>query len=106
MIGKSIHFNRRNAVAVLLAVSMLVLVTTPALAWFDEGVVKGQAARACRVISDGQAAHTVYCNQVRPHHPRPVAEQPLVRPAIAKAEQMFIFNPATSETMVQFTSDQ
>jgi hypothetical protein len=106
MIGQSIQFNRRSAISVLLVVFMLTLAVTPALAWFDEGQVQGQAARPCRVISDGQAAHTIYCSQLIPHHPRPVAEQPLVRPAIARAEQMFISNQASTESMAQSTSDQ
>jgi len=104
MIGQSIQFNRRSAISVLLAVFMLALAITPALAWFDEG--QGQAARSCHVISDSQAAHTVYCSQLMPHHPRPVVEQPLVRPAIARAEQMFISNQASTEPMAESPSDR
>ena len=106
MIGQSIQFNHRKAISFLLAVFMLTLAVTPAMAWFDEGEVKGQAARSCHVISDSQEAYTVSCSQVMPHHPRPVAEQPLVRPAIAKAEQMVIFNQTSTEPMAQSTSDR
>jgi hypothetical protein len=106
MIGQSIQFNRRNALSFLLAVFMLILVATPALAWFDEGDINGQAARPCRVISDGQETPTVYCYQVTPHHPRPVAEQPLVRPAIARAEEGLFFHQAAAEPLVQSPSDQ
>jgi hypothetical protein len=106
MIGKSIQFNRRNAMSFLLAVVMLTLATTPALAWFDEGEVNGQAARPCRVISNGQAAPTVTCHQVMPHHTRPVAEKPLVRPSLAKVEQIFIINQVSTEPLTQSTSDR
>jgi uncharacterized protein YfaA (DUF2138 family) len=106
MFSKAIQFKRGKVISMVLAVLMLALAATPTLAWFEEGEVKGQAARPCRVISDGQEGDTVYCFQVMSHHPRPVATQPLLRPAIAKAEQMFIANQATSETIVQSTSEQ
>jgi hypothetical protein len=131
MSGKSIQFNRRKVISVLLAIFMLAMVVTghitrvshttrnvllaifmlamvvtPALAWFDEGEVNGQAARPCRVISNNQALPTLYCTQAMPHHPRPLAQRPLVRPALAKAEQIFIFNQDSTEPMAQSTSDQ
>jgi hypothetical protein len=103
MIAKSIQFNRRNALSLLLAVLMLTLATTPALAWFDEGG-NGQASQPCRLISDGQAAPTVYCHQVTPHYGRPVAEQPVVRPSIARAEQGPFFDQFATELLVQSTA--
>ena len=106
MIGKSIQFNRRKALSFLLAVLMLALAAAPALAWYDEGEVNGQAARSCRVISHGQAASTVYCQQIVPHPARPVAQQTLLRPEVARAEQMFIFNQASTELRVQAAPGQ
>ena len=107
MIGQSIQFNRRNALSFLLAIFMLTLVATPALAWFDEGDIKGQAARPCRVILEGQEIPTVYCYQVTPHHVRPVAEQPLVRPSIARAEEGLFFNQsAVAGSATERTQDQ
>lgn len=106
MIGKLIQFNRRNAMSFVLAVIMLTLVTTPALAWFDEGDVNSQAARPCRVISGSNGAHTVYCFQVVPRHPHPVAKQPLLRPAIARAEQGHFFNQGARENLVRAAANQ
>lgn len=106
MFGKSIQLNRRNAMSLLLAVFMLTLATTPALAWFDEGEVNGQAAQPCRLISNGPEAPTLTCFQGTPHYPRPVAEQPVVRPSIARAEQGPFFDQFATELLVQSTSDQ
>ena len=47
------QFNRRNAVSLVLAILLLTTAATPALAWFDEGEVAGQASLPCRVIEDG-----------------------------------------------------
>ena len=103
MIGKSIRFNRRNAMSFLLVVVMLTLATTPALAWFDEGDGNGQVVRSCHVISDSRAASTAYCYQVMPHQVRPIAEKPLVRPSIAKAE---LFNRVSPDPLVQASTAQ
>lgn len=97
MFSKGMQFNGRKIVSFLLAVLMLTLAVTPALAWFDEGEIDGQAARPCWVIAEGEGAPTVYCSQAMPHHPRPVAEQPLLRPAIARAEQMFVSVPQLTQ---------
>jgi hypothetical protein len=53
MFSKAIQFKRGKVISMVLAVLMLALAATPTLAWFEEGEVKGQAARPCRVISCG-----------------------------------------------------
>ena len=105
MIAQSIQFNRRNALSVLLAVFMLALMVTPALAWVDEGEVNGQAARPCHLIADGQDASALYCFQSMPQHERPLVEQPLVRPAVARGEQMFIPGQWLADSIALSASD-
>ncbi len=90
MIGNNVQFKSRSVIALLLAVLVLTLAATPALAWFDEGDIEGKPVLPCQVISDGAGGHTVYCFKQVHHHTRPVAEQPLLRPSIAKAELMFV----------------
>ena len=106
MNGKSLQVNRRSVISFLLALLILALAATPALAWFEEGDVNGQRARPCRVITDSSGAHAVYCFEGAPSHPRPVAEQPLVHPAVARAEQMNIFNQAPEEPIAASALDQ
>jgi hypothetical protein len=94
MSGNYVQFNRRSLISILLAVLMLTLAATPALAWFDEGDIEGQAALPCRVISDGQDGHSVVCMKVTRQHQTPVvAEQSLLHPAVARAEQMSVPGP-------------
>ena len=101
-----IQINGRSVVSFLLAVMMVGLATAPALAWFEEGEVNGQAARPCRLIWDDQGVDPLYCFQVTPHQPRPIAEQPVVRPAIARAEQMFMPDQWLGDSLAQFTSER
>jgi hypothetical protein len=102
MNGKHIQFNQRSLISLLLAVLMLALAATPALAWLDEGKINEQAALPCRVISDGGGEHTVYCAKMtRQHYSRVAAEQPLLRPSIAKAELMSMPDQQLAQTPTQ-----
>jgi len=90
MNGNTVKLSQRSVIALLLAALMVTLVATPALAWFDEGDVNGQAAQPCRVILDDAGGHVVYCMKLLPQTRPVVAERPLLHPAIVRAEQMSV----------------
>lgn len=99
MNGNNGKLSQRSIIALLLAVLAVILAVTPALAWFDEGDVNGQATLPCRVISVREGGRTVICMKLRPDYPRPVvAEQPPLHPAIARAEQMSIADVHLAQT--------
>ena len=99
MISKTGKFQGRSIISLLLAVLLLTMAAVPALAWFDEGDTNGQPALPCRVISDGQGGSTVHCmKSVHQFPTRVVAEQPLLHPAVARAEQMSVPGVQLAET--------
>jgi hypothetical protein len=81
--------NHRSLISLVLALLLLIVAATPALAWFDEGDVAGQASLPCRVISDGTGGHTVYCATARHHSSSQIVKaKPQLRPSIVNAELM------------------
>ncbi|MEW5959783.1 MAG: hypothetical protein AB1801_18820 [Chloroflexota bacterium] len=102
MSSNYVQINGRSFISLLLAVLILTLAATPALAWFDEGDTNGQPALPCRVVSDGQGGSTVHCMKSVPQFPtRVVAEQPLLHPAVARAEQISVPIPQVAEASAQ-----
>ena len=92
MICNNVQFKGRSLITLLLAVFMLALAATPALAWVPEdNDLNGQPVGACRVIFDGAGELTVRYFETTPQrHNRVVAAQPLVHPAVARAELMSV----------------
>ena len=97
-----VTLSRRSLISLLLGLLLLILAAAPALAWLDEGDVNGWPAHPCRVVSDGQAGQTVTCMEERPDYSRPpAAEQPLLHPAVARAEQMSMPEVQVAEASAQ-----
>lgn len=63
MVGKQRQFNFRSGLALLLAMFMLIIAMTPALAWFDEGT-QGKRSQGCRVISTSRGTQVI-CSRAR-----------------------------------------
>jgi len=102
MILKTMRKNNQLVMAGLLATLMLLLAATPALAWFDEGDVAGQASTPCRVVAAGEAGYTVTCfGQARAGFRPLVQRSPLLHPAVARAEEMAIPQAAPVEVGLQ-----
>jgi len=98
MILETMRKNNQWVIAGLLATLMLLLAATPALAWFDEGDIAGQAATPCRVVTAGEAGYTVTCfGPVRAVSGPVVQRSPLLHPAVARAEKMSIPHEALVE---------
>jgi predicted nucleic acid-binding Zn ribbon protein len=95
-------YNRRNISIILLVALLLVLATTPALAWWDEGDTAGVAARPCRIISGNGGGVTVTCFDSGPYHNRQLVQQDLpMHPAVARAEEPFQSNRWTTGVLAQ-----
>ena len=82
---------------------MLTLSVTPALAWFDEGDVNGYPAKPCRLVSVSTGEYTVYCFDAIPHDNRAMVQvqEPLMHPAVARAEAAFEAVSGTDDAFVQ-----
>ncbi|RME71588.1 MAG: hypothetical protein D6784_14930 [Chloroflexi bacterium] len=79
--------NSRTMIALVLALMLLTLATSPALAWLEEGKVTGQETTSCRAITLVIANHTSTC--FSPAGTVNVVEEPevpLLHPAVARAE--------------------
>jgi hypothetical protein len=87
-------------VSFLLALLLLAVTALPALAWFDEGI-EGKPTRLCRVISDNEGPPLILCRQIgQAGSTWASPEQPLLHPAIARAELMFEGKGAELPTQV------
>jgi hypothetical protein len=84
----------RSIVVLLLVVLMLALAATPALAWTPVDEVDGQLLHACRVVSDVSEFTIHYFGTGQAHS---LAEKPLVRPNIARAEIMSVAAPQVAQ---------
>lgn len=95
MISNNVQFKSRSLLALLLALFMVALAATPALAWVPEdNDSNGQPIGACRVILDGAGELAVQYFETTPqHHHHVVTEQSLLHPAVARAEQMSVIAP-------------
>ena len=81
MNGKGFQLNGRKAISLLLAVLILVLAATPALAWAPEDGTKFQSPHSAIVKSTGKAS---VGQGMRLASPAPATLQ--LRPSLARAE--------------------
>jgi len=101
MIGNKVEFKGRSIIVLLLVVLMLVLAATPALAWtpVDEDE---QSTQFSRVSNESGELIIHYLRTAQPYHSHAVAEKPVVRPNIARAEIMSV---AAAPQIVQVSTE-
>jgi hypothetical protein len=100
MSGNSVQFNRRSIISLLLAVFVVVLAATPALAHFDE--VETEKNPPCWARPDETGRNSVICAKVGSQYPRPLLAKPRVVPLqIARAELMSIADEPVAQISTQ-----
>ena len=93
MIGNKVQFKGRSIIVLLLVVFMLALAATPALAWTPVDEENGQPTQFSRVSNESGELTIHYLQTAQPRYSHAVAEKPLLRPNIARAEIMSIAAP-------------